>query len=798
MQCTQSRSNERPNPKHYDHTKFEKECIDLWIEITNEPKSHRSNLEPFCLLLPPPNVTGSLHMGHALTTTIQDLIVRFKKMLGHEVLWIPGTDHAGIATQTVVDRKILEEEKRSLRSLGREEAISRIQFWSVQSQNRIIQQLQRLGCFLNWDSFLFSMDSSANHAVRAAFKKAVDHDLIYQGNYLVNWDFGTGTALSDDEVVYEERESLLVSIWYQVDETRIAVATTRPETIWGDVAIAVHPEDQRHRHLIGKKAKIPIVGREIPIISDQRVSIEFGTGAVKITPAHDPLDYKIGLDHGLSMISILDSSGRLCNAADMTGLSIMEARGQMIERLQEGGFLLDRKRHTHRIGVSYRSGVPIEPILSKQWFFRLSRFGKELEEALQQGEIRLLPQGQWELTYLHWVRNLKDWCISRQLWWGHRIPIWWKKGTSEWICGENIPEEVLISPDEWEQDKDVLDTWFSSSIWPITTLGWPTEESKIAKFYPNSLSETGFDILFFWVTRMLVLCKFLTGIFPFRDIYLHGLIYAKSYWIGEGESLRYLTGNERKAYERGEVPIPKNVQTKWEKMSKSKGNIMDPIELAEEYGTDAMRIALISLINESKQLDLDYRKFEEYRHFTNKLWHASRFLLKILADLDEGSISDPFDLNELDLEDRWILSKWSNCVNKITTSLNGYEFSPALQTLLSFFWDDFCDYYLELVKHCIYKENVNQNKKILKRNLFVNLFIGSLRLHHPFTPFITEKLLSEITDAANPFRGNFLDKEKLSHLFIENDQSFSKDSCILCPYPSFEPSFINEDVVSSF
>ncbi|RDB31422.1 valine--tRNA ligase [Candidatus Similichlamydia laticola] len=800
MQSETSSQLEKVCSKHYDHTKLEKEWLTLWSEIasSSEHTHTPSKKGPFCLLLPPPNVTGSLHMGHALTTTIQDLIARFKKMLGYEVVWIPGADHAGIATQSVVDRTIRSEEGRSLQSLGRLEALSKLQSWSERNQQRIVEQLKRLGCFLTWKKFTFSMDSSANQAVRTAFKRAVDKGFIYKGNYLVNWDFGTGTALSDDEVTYEERTTVLVSIAYPVDETTIPIATTRPETMWGDVAIAVHPEDPRYSHLIGKTAKIPIVGREIPILADSRVLMEFGTGAVKITPGHDPLDYQIGLDHKLPMLLILDASGRLQDSGDMTGLTIAEARERMIQRLDEESFLLDKQKHTHRIGVSYRSGMPIEPILSKQWFFRLSAFTDELEEALEKGEIKLLPEGQWESTYKHWVRNLRDWCISRQLWWGHRIPVWYKKGTDEWICSDSQPEEVVLNPESWEQDEDVLDTWFSSALWPMTTLGWPQEQDEFAKFYPNQLCETGFDILFFWVTRMLVVCKFLTKQWPFQDIYLHGLIYAKSYWKESEGHISYIVGKERKAYETGIEPIPQDIQVKWEKMSKSKGNIMDPLELAEEYGTDAMRIALISLISESKQLDLDYRKFEEYRHFTNKLWHAARFVLKIISDVPASPALPRCNPEAFLLEDRWILSRWSRTVQKVYDSLTRYEFLSALHALSTFFWDDFCDYYIELAKPFLYQKQGTTQERQLKRGLIIHLFIAVLRLQHPFTPFITEELLKEIREAMLLTKETLYPLGEKCLLFEQNEKALCQASCLLTEYPSFEADFVEPDTESSF
>ncbi|NDE82617.1 MAG: valine--tRNA ligase, partial [Chlamydiia bacterium] len=549
-----------------------------------------SSKPAFSLVMPPPNVTGVLHMGHALVNTLQDVLTRWKRMQGFEVLWMPGTDHAGIATQTVVERNLIAQTGKRRKDFSREEFLDHVWDWKNKSQDSILQQLKKLGCSCDWSRLCFTMDEPRNKAVKAAFKKFYDDGLIYRGDYLVNWDPITQTALADDEVEHEEKDSFLWYFRYPLahdPSQSITVATTRPETILGDVAVAVNPSDPRYSNVIGKNLTLPITGRLIPIIADYSVEIGFGTGAVKITPAHDPNDYEMAGRHNLAMINIMTPDGKINEQGlEFEGLPMQEARVKIVDKMGRLGFLEKIEPHKLRVGISYRSKAIIEPYLSKQWFVKMSGFKPILRNLVETKQIRLIPEN-WENTYFHWIDNLRDWCISRQLWWGHRIPIWYNKHDPEKIIcytGDIIPEEVALHPDQWEQDEDVLDTWFSSALWPFSTMGWPENSDELKKFYPTSTLITGHDILFFWVARMVLMGAYLTDAPPFKETFLHGLIYGKSYWkTAKDGSIAYITGDDRRSYDLGK-PLPAGVQYKWEKMSKSKGNIIDPLEIIEDFG----------------------------------------------------------------------------------------------------------------------------------------------------------------------------------------------------------------------
>lgn len=754
-----SKSNSHPQtmdelPKAYTPTDVEDKWTRYWEENRLFDASPDSSKDPFCVVMPPPNITGILHMGHALVSTLQDVLSRWKRMTGYEVLWLPGTDHAGISTQTVVERHLINTENRRRTDYSREEFLDRIWQWKKQNEEKIISQIKKMGCSCDWSKQCFTMDSQNNSAVRSAFKKLYDQGLIYRGDYMVNWDPITQTALADDEVEYEEKEGHLWYFSYPFKDGSgsVTIATTRPETMLGDTAVAVSPKDKRYASLAGKTILLPLTDREIPLILDDHVDPEFGTGVVKVTPAHDPNDHEIGTRHQLAFINIMTPDGKInANGGEFHGLSMKEAREEVVKAMKAKGLLVKIEPHIHRVGVSYRSKAVIEPYISKQWFIRMDDFGKKLHSAVSEGKTVLIPK-HFEKTYFHWINNLRDWCISRQLWWGHRIPIWYKKSDKDQlICydGEGVPPEVESAPDDWIQDPDVLDTWFSSALWPFSTLGWPSKTPLFEKFYPNSILITGHDILFFWVARMLCMGEYLTGQLPFPKVFLHGLIYGKSYWREHKDgSIEYLGRTEKAEYDQGKA-LPKDVKSRWEKMSKSKGNVIDPFEVIEKYGADAMRMALCSTPSQLGQIDLDERRFEEFKNFANKVWNGARFVLMNLSGanpLTSSSFSQGINPSLLTLEDRWILSSLSKTVSEVNQHLNAYVFDQAAMTAYNFFWNEFCAYYVEMVKPVLFGHHGTEELRSNKQKILAIVLLQSVRLLHPFTPFITEELFQILKD----------------------------------------------------
>ncbi|CCB89348.1 valine--tRNA ligase [Simkania negevensis] len=767
-------------PKHYNPDIVEEKWYYFWERKGLFHADPLSDKEPYCIVLPPPNVTGILHMGHALVDSLQDVMIRYKRMCGFETLWVPGTDHAGISTQTVVERYLIATEGKRRKDYSREEFLKHVWKWKEENESRIVDQLKKLGCSCDWMRHRFTMDKELNEAVRTLFKKMYDEGLIYQGDYLVNWDPVTQTALADDEVEYEERETHLWHLKYPLEDGsgHLIVATTRPETMLGDVAVAVSPEDARYKKWIGKHLILPLVGRKIPVLADPFVDPEFGTGVVKITPAHDPNDYEMGLRHGLEMINILNPDGTLNeNGLEFEGLSTEEARSLVVARLKEINALEKIDPYTHRVGVSYRSKAVIEPYLSKQWFVKMTAFKEDLIDAVRSGKVKIIPKN-WEQTYFHWIENLRDWCISRQLWWGHRIPVWFhKEDTSRMIChaGDDLPPEVKAAPNEWEQDEDVLDTWFSSALWPFSTLGWPHQTNELKKFYPNSTLITGHDILFFWVARMIMMGKYVMGEVPFAETNLQGLIFGKSYWRkAKDGGIAYVSPDEKKAFDLGEVP-PKDVSSKWEKMSKSKGNVIDPIEIINTYGADAMRMALGASATQSMQIDLDRRRFEEFKNFTNKMWNGSRFVLMNLSDLTPETFAEGLDFSKLYLEDQWIFSRLNTVIEEMHSHLEGYYFDRAAMRCYSFFWDEFCAYYVEMSKPTLFGK---RGEKTTKQKILVIVLLASLRLMHPFAPFITEEIFHLL-------------KEHFAHIQPSSSDPYTQEAidallspaCIVSAYP---------------
>lgn len=741
--------------KPYEPSLVEEEWYAFWMKeglFTANPKNRKPS---FSIVLPPPNVTGVLHMGHALVNTLQDIQIRWMKMRGYETAWIPGTDHAGISTQSVVEKSLFAKTGKRRQDFDREEFLRHVWAWKEDHSEKILSQLKKLGCALDWTRLRFTMDEQSTKAVKFMFKKMFDEGLIHRGDYLVNWDPVLQTAIADDEVEHEEQNSYLWHIRYPIEGSKeyLVLATTRPETILGDTAVAVSPGDPRYAKLVGKQVRLPLTERLVPIIEDRYVDPKFGTGVVKITPAHDFNDYEVGFRHDLPLINIMNRDATLNeNAGPFEGLSREEARKEIVKELQRLGLIEKIESHTNRVGVSYKSKAIIEPYLSKQWFIKMGPFKEKLLSAVRDEKTVIIPQG-WDKTYFHWIENLRDWCISRQLWWGHRIPIWYNvHNEDQIICHieDGLPQEVIDDPEGWRQDDDVLDTWFSSALWPLTTLGWPEKTEDLQKFYPNSTLITGHDILFFWVARMMVMGEYATGELPFPKTFVHGLIYGKSYWReAKNGGISYVDANERLKYELGEA-IPSDVHHKWEKMSKSKGNVIDPIEIIDQYGADAMRFALTSSVTHARQIDLDRRRFEEFKNFANKVWNATRFIVSNLG-ANEKADMPALVTNDLQMglnralfttDDAWILSRLNRVIDQVNDHLGNYVFNEAAKTLYAFFWDEFCAYYVELSKPYLFGKVGNAELRKNKQKVLLTVFFASIRLMHPIAPFITEELFS--------------------------------------------------------
>ncbi len=779
-------------PKAYEPKLVDPKWYQFWLDLKFFYANVKSTKPKYCIVMPPPNVTGVLHMGHALVSTLQDILIRWKRMMGFETLWVPGTDHAGISTQTVVERHLIATQGKKRTDFSREEFLKYVWEKKEQSESIILDQLKKLGCSCDWSRLRFTMDQGNNRAVRTMFKMLFDAGLIYQGDYIVNWDPVTQTALADDEVEYEERKSFLWHIRYPLADGSgfIHIATTRPETMLGDTAVAVSPSDPRYAQLIGKSIKLPLTGRLIPIIADHYVDSAFGSGAVKITPAHDHNDYQVGLRHQLPSIVMMTPNGYINeNGGEFAGLTMLEGRGVIVEKLKELGLLEKIEPHTNRVGLSYRSKAVIEPYLSKQWFIKMEEFAKKLREVVESGKVKLIPP-HWENTYYYWIDHLRDWCISRQLWWGHQIPIWHHKDDpTQMICydGEDLPEQVKQNPDQWVQDSDVLDTWFSSALWPFASLGWPDQTDELKDFYPNSVLVTGHDILFFWVARMIFMGNYAMDEVPFPETFLHGLIYGKSYWRDRSDGgILYVSEEERNAYDLGQV-MPSDVLSKWEKMSKSKGNIIDPLEMIDAYGTDAVRMALTASATQARQIDLDRRRFEEFKNFANKIWNGARFIFMNIGDyepkgykaLSSGDLSVGLNLSLLNLEDRWILSTLNRTIEKVTKYLENYQFDQAALEAYDFFWKDLCAYYLEIAKMFLTGKLGSNEERQNKQKLLVIVLCQAIRLLHPMAPFITEELFQTLK-ARFP---NLKEMETADHYTRECIFALQASGCIVSSFP---------------
>lgn len=689
--------------KNYDPSEFEDRLYNTWVEKGYFHAEVNPDKKPFTIVIPPPNVTGQLHMGHALDETLQDILIRYKRMQGYEALWIPGTDHAGIATQIKVEEDMRVNENGLTRyDLGREKFLERVWDWKNKFGNRIINQLKKIGSSCDWDRERFTMDEGCSKAVREVFVNLYNKGLIYQGSKIINWCPHCTTALSDAEVEHTEQAGHFWHIKYQVKDSDdyVVIATTRPETLFGDTAVAVNPEDERYKDIIGKTLILPLVGREIPVIADEYVDKEFGTGCVKITPAHDPNDFEVGKRHDLEQIKVMNDDATMNSyAGKYEGMDRYECRKAMIKDLEEQGLLVKVEDHSHNVGQCYRCGTTVEPIISKQWFVKMKPLAEPAIEAVKNGDTKFVPE-RFSKIYMNWMENVFDWCISRQLWWGHRIPAFYCQK-----CGETIvsKDDITVCPHcggEVKQDEDVLDTWFSSALWPFSTLGWPENTKELEYFYPTSVLVTGYDIIFFWVARMIFSGIEHTGKAPFEKVFMHGLVR----------------------------------DSQGRKMSKSLGNGIDPLEIIDKYGADALRFALTTGNAPGNDMRFYIERVEAGRNFANKIWNASRFTMMNL-DITENKLPP---VEELQTEDKWILSKFNKTVHIVTENLDKFELGIALSNLYDFIWENFCDWYIELVKPRLFdKENPTG-----KTAQYVLTYVLShtMQLLHPFMPFITEEI----------------------------------------------------------
>ncbi len=690
-------------PSAYEPHAVESRWYGYWEKQGYFHARSDSDKPAFSQVIPPPNVTGVLHMGHALNNTLQDVIARRRRMQGFEVLWMPGTDHAGIATQNVVERQ-LEKEGTDRHAVGRDGFVKRVWEWKEHYGGTIISQLKRLGCSCDWERERFTMDEGCSLAVRTVFKELYDEGLIYRGKYIINWCPRCHTALSDIEVEHEEKNGHLWFIKYPFADGAggVVVATTRPETMLGDTAVAVHPGDGRYAEVVGKTLILPLLDRRIPIITDEFVDPAFGTGAVKVTPAHDPNDFEIGLRHDLEQVNVMNPDATINeNGGPYGGLDRYAAREAVVADLKDRGLLEKITDHLHAVGHCYRCGTEVEPYLSTQWFVKMKSLAREGIDAVRDERITFTPR-RWEKIYFDWMENIRDWCISRQLWWGHRIPVWYCDDCGRIVVEVEQPDACPCGSHNLRQDPDVLDTWFSSGLWPFSTMGWPEKTATLERFYPTSVLTTAFDIIFFWVARMIMLgLRFMDDV-PFREVFVTALV--RDY---EGK-----------------------------KMSKSSGNVIDPIDIIEVYGTDALRFTLASIAVPGRDINLSEERIEGNRNFVNKLWNAARLVLSNLDGFEQGGVD--LSTADLDLADRWITSRLADTISRADGAMDSYNFSVAGKTLHQFFWGDFCDWYLELAKIRLYRGT--EEEKLMSQAVSYRVLECSLRLLHPFMPFVTEEL----------------------------------------------------------
>ena len=717
-----------------------KEVEERWRKYWDENRlfhgDETSTKKPFSIVIPPPNVTGSLHMGHAFNNTLQDVLARWKRMLGFEVLWQPGTDHAGIATQNVVERQ-LHAKGINRQEIGREEFIKRVWKWREESGGTINHQLSKLGSSLDWERDRFTMDEGLSKAVREVFVSLYEDGLIYKGDYIINWCPRCTTALSDLEVEHQETQGHLYNIKYQFKNSKnsLTIATTRPETLLGDSAVAVNPKDERYQSMIGETLILPLLGRELPLIGDNYVDSSFGSGALKVTPAHDPNDFELGRRHDLELINVMNPDGSMNEAAGplYQGLDRFTCRQKLVENLKIQNFLESIEEHTHSVGHCYRCHTVVEPYVSTQWFVKTKPLAKSAIEAVKSGRIHIVPK-LWENTYFNWMENIRDWCISRQIWWGHQIPAWNCPACKKITVARETPK-VCSHCEEGDliQEVDVLDTWFSSALWPFSTLGWPEQTQTLNKFYPTSVLCTGFDILFFWVARMIMMgIRFMDNI-PFHSVYIHALIRDS-----EGQ-----------------------------KMSKTKGNVIDPLTMMDKYGTDALRFTLAAFAAQGRDIKLSEERIEGYRNFCNKLWNASRFVLMNLDGYDGTYKLIPNE--ERPASHRWILSRLNEACREVNHALEEFKFNDAASSIYKFIWNEYCDWFLELSKPHLYGGNDRKETQ----NILVYVLGNCLRLLHPFMPFITEEIHSKLPGTTGSMMEDTFPEYKENNVDLEAEKTFS-------------------------
>ena len=692
--------------KTYDPKDFEKRLYDEWLDKGYFKSSPNPDKKPFCIVLPPPNITGQLHMGHALDHTLQDVLIRWKRMDGYEALWQPGTDHASIATEVKVCERIKEQEGKTKYELGREEFLNRAMDWRNEFGRKIVDQMKQLGDSCDWDRERFTMDEGCNEAVTEFFVKLYEKGQIYRGNRIINWCPDCKTTLSDAEVEHEEKAGNFYHIKYFLKDSDefLEIATTRPETMLGDTGIAVNPEDERYAHLVGKTAILPLVGRELPIVADDYVDKDFGSGAVKMTPAHDPNDFGVGQRHNLEEINVMNEDGTMNElAGKYQGMDRYECRKQLMQDLEEAGYVIAIKDHPHSVGTCYRCHTVIEPRLSEQWFVKMDELAKPAIDILKSKELQFVPE-RYDKTYLQWLENIRDWCISRQLWWGHQIPAYYCQECGEVIVAKEKPEACKCGCTDLKQDEDVLDTWFSSALWPFSTLGWPHNTEELEYYYPTNVLVTGYDIIFFWVVRMAFAGMFCMNEKPFDHVLIHGLVR----------------------------------DSQGRKMSKSLGNGIDPLEVIDQYGADALRFMLVTGNSPGNDMRFYMERVEAARNFANKLWNASRFVfMNIDEEIMNGVTRESVEAN-LTIADKWIISRANNVVKEVIDNMDKFDLGIAAQKIYDFAWSEYCDWYIEIVKPRLYGDDVEAKKAALYTLTYVLETI--LKLLHPYMPFITEEI----------------------------------------------------------